>query len=419
MRVKFYLKNKNRKNTGIYLKSWYKKGVPPFVMSTGLHIEPRYWDSSLGRARATRAYPPHHQVNALLNDIENDVTIKYLEFVKEEGTQPTHTQLKDIINRDKQQREHFDLLIYIDKVIAERKLQPQKYGERTIKNYITTRNWVEKYHKRHRKSLEFGDITVPWLRDFQQYLFNLDKAHNTVTAVISKLKHFLNEAHRAGYYPVNHHKDPSLSMNYRTSDEIFLTPDELMQLYHLDLAGSTLEKYRDLFLLDAFSGGFRFADLEDLKKENIIPIMSDRMIKLTTSKTGTAVYTPASWYLDEFLAKYKDGFPKVTNQKLNKYIKVVAAEAGITALTPLTKNKAGRNYTATKPKNEWVTQYTARYSFATNLFLNGMRIKKISVLLGHSKVQTTEGYIKASQLETVRSVADNPYFTDKPSKKAG
>jgi integrase/recombinase XerD len=67
-------------------------------------------------------------------------------------------------------------------------------------------------------------------------------------------------------------------------------------------------------------------------------------------------------------------FPKISNQKLNGYLKEIADLCGI-------------------EKN--LTFHLARHTFATTVTLsNGVPIESVSKMLGHSKITTTQLYAK-------------------------
>lgn len=76
-------------------------------------------------------------------------------------------------------------------------------------------------------------------------------------------------------------------------------------------------------------------------------------------------------------------FPKISNQKLNAYLKEIAEPAGI-------------------QKN--LTFHMARHTFATTVTLtNGVPIETISKMLGHTKLATTQIYAKVIE----RKVSDD------------
>ena len=94
----------------------------------------------------------------------------------------------------------------------------------------------------------------------------------------------------------------------------------------------------------------------------------------------------------EIIKKYKSNiksisqgslFPKISNQKLNSYLKEIADICGI-----------GKN----------ITFHIARHTFATTVTLsNGMPIETVSKLLGHSRISTTQIYAKVIE----RKVSDD------------
>ena len=75
--------------------------------------------------------------------------------------------------------------------------------------------------------------------------------------------------------------------------------------------------------------------------------------------------------------------PIITNEKLNQYLKGVAFYVGI-------------------KKN--LTFHMARHTFATTVTLsNGVPIETVSKMLGHSKISTTQIYVKVIE----RKVSDD------------
>ena len=76
-------------------------------------------------------------------------------------------------------------------------------------------------------------------------------------------------------------------------------------------------------------------------------------------------------------------FPRISNQKLNSYLKEIADVCGI-------------------KKN--LTFHIARHTFATTVTLsNGIPIETVSKLLGHSRISTTQIYAKVIE----RKVSDD------------
>ncbi len=424
MTVKFFLNPppEGRQESLILLKTWdiLTESGKPTVFSINEKISKSHWDSDKGRA--LKSYQQSTWLNALLAKYET----KALDFIRQcqvtNERPPTSFELKahlqafkaQISGKAKPAETDTSFFAIFAKVTAEIK----KTGADTWKHYASTMRGVQTFVKEKRLSTEWQALDADWFAAYQEWLFAKGDNQNTVTGKWKRIKRVLNYAKDAGLYQGAQHHRRSLSMSFQKADEIYLTTDELMALYQLDVSHTTLEKTRDTFLLDSFAAGFRFGDLSGLGEGKIINLNDRQALKLHTGKTDTAVITPGSWYLDEFLEKYKGRFPKrLTNQVYNRNIKKICKLAGITQPTTLRKNIAGKNTEVTKPKYMWATQYTGRYSFATNLKLSGVDIKFISILLGHKKVATTETYIKANELDTAMAMSNIAFFTTKPEPK--
>ena len=76
--------------------------------------------------------------------------------------------------------------------------------------------------------------------------------------------------------------------------------------------------------------------------------------------------------------------PKISNQKVNMYLKVIADLTGI---------------------NRKISHHIARHTFATTICLNNnMPIEDVSMLLGHSSIKTTQLYGKITQERLNQSI---------------
>lgn len=430
MTIKFYLNNPRKSgNCLIVLKTWDVKtsnGLP-FVFSINEQILPTNWQDG----RAKKSFAQSVWLNAILSKYET----KALDFMRQTQVEshrlPTAEELKKHLTDFKNQlhgkaekaAQENTLFGLFDKVVSELKKKAtdaQGNTKRGIwEHYAVAKREIETFAQQTRRSTDWSALDADWFSAYQDWLFAKGDNQNTVTGKWKKVKRVLNTAKELGLYDSDQHRRRSLAQSFQKADEIFLTMDELMRIYRLDLSHTTLERTRDKFLLDAFAGGFRFGDLSALTDSKLINLNDRKALKLHTGKTDTAVITPDSWYLAEFLEKYRDNFPKaISNQVFNKNVRKICKLAGITEPTTLRKNIAGKNKEIEKPKYMWASMYTARYSFATNLYLAGVDIKKISTMLGHSKVSTTETYIKAKQLETAMTMSEHSFFTTKPKEKA-
>ena len=144
-----------------------------------------------------------------------------------------------------------------------------------------------------------------------------------------------------------------------------------------------LEKVRDLFVFCCYTG-LAYIDVMNLKPSNIVFGTDDfNWIKTTRAKTDIPVDVPLLGKALDILEKFKNKkgellrdtvFPQVTNQDMNRSLKVIGEVCGIT---------------------KGLTFHLARHTFATTITLcNGVPIESISKMLGHTKLTTTMIYAK-------------------------
>ena len=163
-----------------------------------------------------------------------------------------------------------------------------------------------------------------------------------------------------------------------------------------DKAFSTerLNQVRDIFLFCCFTG-LAYADVNKLKRNEIVKGLDGEMWIFTKrKKTDTPCRIPLLPPALGLLNKYSDhpvccnlgkALPVSTNQKMNAYLKEIAAICGIDKL---------------------LTFHIARHTFATTVTLsNGVPIESVSKMLGHTNIKTTQHYAKILDLKVSQDMA--------------
>ena len=163
----------------------------------------------------------------------------------------------------------------------------------------------------------------------------------------------------------------------------FLTAEELEGMEQLEIGSERLKTVRDLFVFSCYTG-ISYADLMVLTRESVVVGMDNTYWIFTKrQKNGNPVKIPLLSKALVLIKHYMTDkrsiingtlFPKISNQKMNTYLKEIAQPAGI-------------------HKN--LTFHMARHTFATTVTLtNGVPIETISKMLGHTKLSTTQIYAK-------------------------
>ena len=132
--------------------------------------------------------------------------------------------------------------------------------------------------------------------------------------------------------------------------------------------------------------GLRFEDAQQLTMDNI-KRMSNGKYKLTIEqgKTQRPLVIPLMKQAMEIIKKYDNTherivsrkvLPRISNQKLNAYLKVIADIVGI---------------------DKRLTHHVARHTCATTIMLsNQTPIEVVSKMLGHTNIKTTQIYAKVT-----------------------
>jgi integrase len=282
------------------------------------------------------------------------------------------------------------LLIYFEDYI-QRNLKNNAWSKATRRLYSNTYNYLECFLSKHgakRITLnQFDLILIGKLDDYlKQVVWNELGARLSVSSINkhhARLKAVLNDAISRGELVNKHYT--KFKLNFPPSNREYLTKDELAKINSLDLCtNKTLDAVRDIFMFSCYTG-LRFCDAMELSLENIMIINDEQHIRVDQIKTNERreipLLTPALRILNKYssahfrLIKHKI-LPSYSNQRVNIYLKVIAAQAGIS-------------------KN--LTHHIARHTCATTILLdNNVPIEVVSHWLGHTNIRTTQIYAKIS-----------------------
>ena len=148
----------------------------------------------------------------------------------------------------------------------------------------------------------------------------------------------------------------------------------------------------------------RFSDYSTINEGNIRILESgQRVIDLKQQKTGNHVVIPVRPELQTILDKYE--------QKVNRFIKEVAREAGITEKIEVSYVQNGEKKTHLVEKCDLVKTRTARRSGVTNMYLAGIPTIAIMKITGHKTEKEFMKYIKITEEQTAMELMNHPYFS--------
>jgi integrase len=118
------------------------------------------------------------------------------------------------------------------------------------------------------------------------------------------------------------------------------------------------------------------------------------MIKIRQKKTDAVVKFPILPSAERVLMKYDYSLPIVSDGGFHTKLKIVCFKAGLTQLETIRETKGGKVQIQTIPKYVLISSHTGRRSFATNFDDDGVPLKEIMAVTGHSSEKSLRVYIK-------------------------
>lgn len=275
---------------------------------------------------------------------------------------------------------------------------------RTIQEYNTTIKLLQAFEIANRQKLDFNNIDLNTLTDFRDYLTTVKKfAVNNIAKHIDNLRQFLRNANAQKIAIDTDTIDNKKFTNARElAYNVYLNEKELQQITALNLTDNErLDKARDLFLIGCFTG-LRVSDYNNIKPHNI----KGNTLEVYQSKTGGRIVIPIHPTVKKILAKYDNNTPpKISDQRLNEYIKEVCQQAKIIEQTEKQQTKGGEKVKTVLEKWQMISSHTARRSFATNAVKQGIPIQTVMKITGHQKEATFLKYVKLSANEHAEIMA--------------
>lgn len=160
----------------------------------------------------------------------------------------------------------------------------------------------------------------------------------------------------------------------KNNDPVFLTIEEVEKLKGLSGLNDKLERTRDLFIFQCFTG-MAYVDMQSFSKDDIQIIDKQEIIRSSRTKTDESFILLFLPDAKRIAVKYNYDLPKISNQKYNDYLKLLIAHPDIN----ITKK---------------VTSHTARHTFATYLLNKGVPLETVSKTLGHANIKQTQLYAR-------------------------
>lgn len=346
------------------------------------------------------------EINKKLLDVSNNVRDIETRFKLDKKTFSPEMVISTLKANLQPETKRDDPWVNIVDFIDRFRKETTDHKEGTLKEYRTLSSHLQEYEKIKRVKFTFeGDSSI--LVGFSHFLTERQNVFNITKAkLISTFKTILRHAKRLPYKIKVNSDYFEFSIKRKDSDfeVIALTEEELDAIINLDLSNNkALDEARDIFVFSCTTG-LRYSDLRQLSRKHI---RKDNIIQLTSVKMGKKTEIPLNPLSNAVLQKYSDNlFPLpvtphkqqlISNQRLNKHIKIIGEMAGIDTLIEKVRIKGTEIVSKTFKKYELLSIHIGRKTFTTLSLSKRMAVQDVMSITGHSSFKAVKRYIDVNK----------------------
>lgn len=391
---------------------YYSKGQR-IELSTGEAVPVNKWTGS----RVKSSYQNYDKINKHLTNIEEELTDIWRTHKGVAG-EALKAIVKEIVKgrpapEEKKANPFSD---YVNTFIQRCEAGTIQRSAATISQYKQSLAHIEAYAAKKGIDMTFEAITLDFYYGLTAYLWD-DLGHNdnSVGKTVKNLKMFMNQAFDDDKHSNIAFKKKKFRKPSYESDEVYLTSDEIVKVYGLDLSDNPLlSMHRDLFVFNCWVG-LRFGDLCQIRPEQVIQTQKGKFLKLITEKTQEEVVIPFHPLCEAIYSQYNSKLPeieKTDSTVYNRHLKTIAQKAGLTAKCQSKNVVKGKASVVYLEKWQMVSSHTARRSFATNCVLMGIPKMTIMSITGHRTEKAFNKYIRITKIEHAKIMME--HFNNAP-----
>ena len=354
-------------------------------LTTGRECDPLIWNNKSGRAVGTKE--DIKSFNAFLDNLQARVYEAHRYLSENDKLISAETLKNRILGKVEKPRMLIE--IFLDHNNKMPALLGNEFANGTLERYKTSLRHTQEFLNAHYNisDIDIRKIDHSFITEYDFYLRSTHKcANNTAVKYVSNFGKIIRICLSNGWITVN--PFANYKGKIKTVDRIYLTTDELQRMADKHFEIDRLAQVRDMFLFCCFTG-LAYVDVKKLKTSQIAKgLDGEQWIFINRQKTDSRSAIPLLPTAVNLIAKYSTNpvcinkcmpLPVPSNQKMNGYLKEIAALCGI---------------------NKMLTSHIARHTFATTVTLsNGVPIETVSKMLGHTSIRQTQHYAKILDLK--------------------
>lgn len=288
----------------------------------------------------------------------------------------------------------------------------RKVKRGTLTVFKSMRLHFKAFEKHRGKPIQFEALDFQFYEDLIDFLTHhyvlprkknklIGLRVNTIGKTIHQFRIFIKDRVKRRIIPaidLSDYKVPN-----EETDAVYLSPDEIGQIYALDLGERPdLAPARNLFVLGCLTG-LRFSDFSTLRPEDL---QQDMLHKKQEKSVHWVVIPLRKEAKAIFTEQFRDDIPRICNSGFNQKIIEIGKLAGIDQAIKFSYRKGNKMIDVKRPKHAWITSHTARRSFCTNEFLAGTPVYLIMKISGHKREKDFYRYIRVDPQEAAQKVKE-------------
>ncbi|MFM2203082.1 MAG: hypothetical protein RLZZ605_46 [Bacteroidota bacterium] len=359
------------------------KGRTNKLISTNIKVKLDFWDES--NKRVKKGFPNSARANQIISKKLNEVQESVL-IMDSQNKDLSSVSFKPLPDKDQK----ISFTKYFNSYIEKLEIN-KSFGTRDRARTVLAK--LMEYSKLN--DISFQEIDLDFLNRYDTYLkIKLNNKVNTVHSNFRLIRQMFIQAVKEDLIPIGANPFTKFQLKQEKSERQYLLEAEIKRISELNLSvDKRINDVRNIFVFACFSGGIRIADLMQMRWSNFtgthlifttdktkaqlnikLPKKSLQILNELKPRTGENI----SNYIFPFLRnglKDENLHVEIKNKTAfcNKHLKQIAT------LAKIDKN---------------LSTHIARHSFATVALTKGISIDKVSKLLSHTSLKTTQIYAK-------------------------
>lgn len=406
----------HRNNNGVMVRVRWDNKREEVVFSTGCVADPTKWNNQCAKTNTTHKVGKHsftsQQINNEINKVKTAVEQAFASF-ELQGHYPNKLELKNEVSK---------LLGKEDSTAIKNNVKEKNSLENLYQRFLSEREEEKLWDKKSRdkynqvikrvmycdKNITIEKIDKQFMIKFRNWHIDNKYKNSTTGKSFTCLRSFLRWAKQEGY------KVNDSAINYRENiivrkkKVLFLKFEELLAFYNYEFSKkeSHLQRARDMFCFMAFTS-LRYSDISKLKVTDV----HEDHIELYTEKTDKMLSIPLVSYAKKIVEQYrgngKNGllFPKVKNNRLNKYIRKAAQKVNLNRQFVQVSYIGNERYEKVDQICDILSCHAARRTFVCISLHLDIPLSVVMKCTGHADYSAMRPYIEVADEKTAHELA--------------